>query len=111
MRKTLAVLVCLTACTEPALNRYSKLLDRRIGNSSKKEMNELLGPPVHCKTEFNDENCEYRTARGRNLQVPAVHQQNQSMGPDLSPYEHFDVLLLQFDSLGILQNWKPHTVK
>lgn len=97
----------ILGCTEPALNRYSRWLDPKVGNANKSDMVNLFGAPVSCRQEANFENCEFRTARGRNAPVPAVHQQNASMGPDLSPYEHFDVLSLQFDGLGVLRSWKP----
>lgn len=105
------VLMGLLGCTQPVVDRYSKMLEPQVGSATKKDMERLLGPPVRCVQEFNYENCEFRTARGRNHPVPAVHQRNTTMGPDLSPFEHFDVLSLQFDGFGVLQGWKPLRVE
>jgi len=82
-----------------------------VGNGKKESVDKVLGPPIKCVKEHALEKCEYRTARERNDPVPAVHHQERSMGPDLSPYEHFDVLHLYYDSFGLLREWEPIVIK
>lgn len=77
------------------------------------QVNEVLGPPVSCAAEPNTNltQCEYRTAMGRNLPTPDVHVRIPSMGPDLSPYDHFDVLHLHFDDTGVARDWTPMVIR
>lgn len=103
-------MLVLPSCTHTALRRYGDLIEPQIGRANKADMARQLGSPENCKSDGNYENCEFRTSRGKNAQVPAVHQRAPGMGPDLSPYEHFDVISLQFDSLGVLRGWKPERV-
>ena len=100
-------LVVFCSCTETRIKRYSDILEPHVGNTSKVEMDRLLGGPAYCRAEGKYQLCEYRTAIGRNEQIPYVHLKNDAMGPDLSPYEHFDVLQLYYDDFGTLRDWKP----
>lgn len=97
----------LTGCTQPTIRKYSDMLDPKIGVASKDDITRFLGAPASCRQTLNYEDCEFRTSRARNAPVPAVHQKHPSIGPDLSPYEQFDDLSLQFDSLGTFRGWKP----
>ncbi len=106
----LLIFLLLAGCTQPTVRRYGEMIDPKIGSANKNDMARLFGVPIICRPEGIYETCEFRTARGNNAPVPSVHQQNPAMGPDLSPYEHFDVILLQFDALGVLRSWKPHHV-
>jgi len=83
-----------------------------LGTAKKTEVNQVLGSPTSCKkTAEGLEECEYRTAAARNYPVPDAHKKQEAMGPDLSPYEYFDVLHVYYDSLGILKNWVPIVIR
>ncbi|MBI1859312.1 MAG: hypothetical protein HYR96_00125 [Deltaproteobacteria bacterium] len=103
----LVPLLALLGCTQPAIKKYSDMLDPLVGLATKKEITRLLGQPVSCQNDMNYEVCEFRTSRARNNPVPAVHQKHPGMGPDLTPYEQFDDLSLQFDALETLRGWRP----
>jgi hypothetical protein len=96
-----------SACTQPTVKRYASLLDRKVNISKKSEMDQVLGEPVSCKQERAFQKCEYRTAQARNYPVPAIYEKQNAMGPDISPYEYFDVLHLFYDHEGILREWEP----
>jgi len=78
-----------------------------VGVWQQPEVNGRLGNPVYCRAQSELQRCEYRTAAGRNLPTQEVHQRIPTMGPDLSPYENFDVLYLYFDDTGRLKDWTP----
>ena len=96
----------LIGCTETRVKRYGNILDPLVGTARKTQVNRKLGIPAFCQLESPLERCEYRTARGRNEQIPYIHQKREGF-PDLSPYEHFDVLHLYYDGFGILRDWEP----
>lgn len=106
----LTIFVCL-ACTETRIERYTDIIEPHVGGTHKAEMNKILGAPTFCKEEGKYEKCEYRTARGRNEPVPGVFRKEPAMGPDLTPYEHFDVLHLYYDSFAVLKEWEPIVVQ
>jgi hypothetical protein len=89
------------------VKKYSDILEPRMGTAKKAEIDKFLGQATQCTSQGEYEECEYRTARGKNEPVPAVHTKAPAMGPDLAPYEHFDVIRVKYDSLGILREWKP----
>jgi len=114
MKKIFSALVILglvTACAHGRRERYEALLDPLRGKSNKVEIARLLGNPVFCKSENGGERCEYRTAHGRNEPVPSVHQKTTAMGPDLSPYDYFDVIQVNYDGFGTLREWAPIVLK
>ena len=96
-----------TACSEPRVKKYKGILDPQIGAATKLQINKLLGKPTFCKPEGKYDKCEYRTTRGRNEPTPSIHKKEEALGPDLSPYEHFDVLHLFYDGFGVLREWQP----
>jgi hypothetical protein len=100
------VAVFLTSCAEYRIKRYQHLLDTHVGSSPKPTLDKLLGEPASCRPDGNLKLCEYRTSAGRNEQVPYVHQKKQGF-PDLSPYEHYDVLHLFYDDFDVLREWRP----
>lgn len=102
----LAIPICL-ACTETRVKRYSDMIEPHVGGASKSEMNKILGAPTYCHDEGKYEKCEYRTSRGRNESVPGIFWKEPAMGPDLTPYEHFDVLHLYYDGFSVLKEWEP----
>lgn len=101
------VLTVFSACSQTRVKKYADILDPRLGNAKKQEVGKLLGPPTSCTAEQVGEKCEYRTARARNHPVPDVYRREGSLGPDLSPYDQFDVLQLRFDGFGVLKEWEP----
>ena len=103
----LLALFITVACTESRVKRYDDLIGPEIGKGNKKEISKLLGPPTFCNEKGKYEVCEYRTARGRNEQTPYVHRKEPAMAPDLTPYEHFDVIHVSYDGFGVVQAWEP----
>ena len=97
----------ITACTESRIKRYSDLIQPSVGSGNKREISKLLGAPAFCRENAKLETCEYRTDRGRNESIPYVHQKSPGMAPDLTPFEHFDVIHVSYDSSGIVQAWEP----
>ena len=104
--RALLILV-LVSCTEMRVKKYNDLLNPRVGTAKKEEVGKLLGNPVSCSQELEGEKCEYRTSHARNHPVPDVYRQERALGPDLSPYDHFDVLHVRYDGFGILKSWEP----
>jgi hypothetical protein len=100
-----------TSCAETRVKKYEDLLEPLLGKADKKEVDKLLGTPVSCTPVDTYQRCEYRTSRGRNEPVPFTGQKSAAMGPDLSPYEYFDVLALTYDGFNTLREWEPLTVK
>lgn len=101
-------LVCfMTSCTQSRVKKYEAILEPKIGKSTKFQINSLLGNPVSCVQETKYEKCEYRSAYTQNAPVPDMFRKSEGIGPDLSPYEYFDVLHLYFDAFHILQEWEP----
>ena len=94
-----------SSCTESRVKKYSDILEPLVGTAKKERLNEVLGKPTFCKRELAYEQCEYRTSRGRNDPVPEVFRKSEGLGPDLSPYEYFDVLRLYYDDFGVLKEW------
>jgi hypothetical protein len=115
MKSRIAVLLSLilmfTACTESRVRKYEDLLEPLLGKAEKEEVDKLLGAPASCQPVESYQRCEYRTSRGRNEPVPFTARKNAAMGPDLSPYEYFDVLALTYDGFNTLREWEPISVK
>lgn len=107
----LSFLLICAACTEPRLKRYSDIIEPLVGSAKRERVTEILGKPTSCKREFSQEKCEYRTSMGRNHPVPEVFKKPEGLGPDLSPYEYFDVLHLYYDDFGILREWDPVVIQ
>ncbi len=105
------VVFFLTACTQSRVKVYGDMLEPRVNIAKKEEVNKLFGTPTWCTPDSGSEKCEYRTSRGSNHPVPDVYRKEDSLGPDLSPYDHFDVLHLRFDSFGILKDWEPVVIR
>lgn len=100
-------LFIVSGCAQTRVRRYQGVLDPMLGNGTKIQVAKKLGNPANCAPLGTGERCEYRTAILRNDPVPAVHQKTVEMGPDLSPYEYFDVLQADFDGFGVLKDWQP----
>ncbi len=99
------LLLVFVACTEPRIKRFQSALDPLLGQGKKSNVDHLLGTPVSCQKAGEGEKCEYRTAFGRNDPVPGTATK-PSLGPDLSPYDYFDVVRAEYDGLGIFKNWE-----
>jgi hypothetical protein len=93
------------SCSQNRVKKYQNLLDPLVGKAKKDQINALIGNPVSCKNENRYEKCEYRTAHAQNTPVPDMFKKSE--GPDLSPYEYFDVLYLYFDPFHVLKEWEP----
>ena len=104
---SLIAVVCITGCTTSKVKKYESLLNPKIGQSKKAEINTLLGNPVFSKAEGQYEKCEYRSAYSQNDPIPDMFKKSDGLALDLSPYEYFDVLHLYFDSFHILKEWEP----
>lgn len=105
--KKLALLFLLIGCTEPRVKRYATILDPLLGSANKKEVSKALKvSPVSCKPESGGEQCEYRTAAGRNEPLPITHRQSSFGGPDLSPLDYYDVIFVSYDGLGVFKDWR-----
>jgi hypothetical protein len=103
--------VLFSGCSEVRVRKYQRGLDPLVGSANKGKINRMLGTPTTCKhTDEITETCEYRTSWGRNDAVPSVFTKVNGFGPDLSPYEYFDVLELSYDGFGVLQTWHPLVV-
>jgi len=108
---TALLLVALSgSCTTTRVKRYQNLLDPLIGSSKRTEVNHLLGTPVFCRPEGDRELCEYRTSAARNFTVPDMHRKAEAMGPDLSPYDQFDVLHVYYDGFDTFKEWEPFVI-
>lgn len=83
------------------------MLDPKVGVAKKDEINKFLGNATWCTPEAGTEKCEYRTSRGSNHPVPDMYRKEEALGPDLSPYDRFDVLHLYYDAFGVLKDWEP----
>ena len=112
MAKFFIFLLCalVAGCVTQRVKRYRDLLDPLVGKEKKANINRLLGKPANCEQEQDLEKCEYRTTKERNDPVPIVHERESALGPDLSPYDTFDVLYLYYDGFGVLKDWKPVSV-
>jgi hypothetical protein len=105
-------LLLLCACTEHRVKRYAEILEPRVGVATKEEVTAQLGQPAFCRPDSQYQLCEYRTASGRNAQTPEVYRRQSGFGgPDVSPYEHFDVIHAYFDNFGTLRDWKAIVVE
>ncbi len=98
-------LLALTSCVQPRVRRYQSALDPLLGQGKRADVDRILGRPVSCEKAGEGEKCEYRTAFGRNDPIPAASQKTL-LGPDLSPYEYYDVVRAEYDGLGIFRNWQ-----
>lgn len=107
----LGVFIFASACTQPTVKRYEITLERKVGTAKKPEIDKLLGNPVSCQRENSVQKCEYRTLQAGNYPVPAVYDKQPAIGPDVSPYDYFDVLHLFYDEEGILRDWQPVVVR
>jgi len=101
------VMVCTVGCTQTRVKKYEGILEPLIGKAPKSQVNKLLGNPVSCRQEARYEKCEYRSAFSQNNPVPEIFRRVEGLGPDLSPYEYFDVLHLYFDGFHVLKEWEP----
>jgi hypothetical protein len=108
---SLAFLLFFTACTEARIKKYEDLLEPMLGKAEKPQIDKLLGSPASCAPIETYQRCEYRTSQGRNDPVPFVGRKNAAMGPDLSPFEYFDVLALTYDGFGTLREWEPIAIQ
>ncbi len=104
------LLLTLLSCTEPRVKKYQDILEPRVGSGKKEEIDKLLGNPTWCKDEDGTQKCEYRSSRANNSPVPDVYKKEEGMGPDLSPYDRYDVLHLKYDGFGVLKDWEPVVV-
>ena len=95
------------ACSELRVKRYGDLLDPLLGSGSIAEVNRVLGKPTSCEALSLGKRCEYRTAAARNYTIPDAHRQLPGFGPDLSPYQYFDVLSVVYDHFGVFREWEP----
>lgn len=100
-------IVGILGCTEPRVKKYSNILEPRVGSGKKDEIDRLLGNPTWCKEKEGLQKCEYRSSRANNAPVPDVFRKEEGMGPDLSPYDRYDVLHLTYDGFGVLKDWEP----
>ncbi len=103
-------LLILSACTTTRGKFYEDTLEPMVGVSKFHDVNKQLGSPTTCVPDVGLTRCEYRTAVARNLPVPAFARRVPGMGPDLSPYEYFDVLYVYYDDTGLLKEWTPMVV-
>lgn len=106
----LVIFLLSGACIHQKERRYQAILDPKVGKSTKAVLDKTLGEPVSCANEAAGQWCEYRTASASNDPVPDAYRKTATMGPDLSPYDQFDVLHLHYDSEGVLQAWEPIVV-
>jgi hypothetical protein len=97
----------VVACTQTRLRRYGELLDPLVGGESKAKVATILGAPSRCESYDGGQRCEYRTAAGRNTASIGVLAPNPAMGPNLAPYEHFDVINVYFNNVGLMREWEP----
>ena len=104
------LLLFFTGCTESMVKRYADVIEPQLGSATKSDFRKLFGPPAFCKPDKDWELCEYRTAHTRNYPTPRMYAKNPTFGPDLSPYEFFDVIHLYYNEWGILQEWDPVVV-
>jgi len=102
----LLILACF-GCVENRIKKFDALLNPLLGHAQKKQVSEALGNPVKCRLDQSGETCEYRSAAGRNDSVPAVHRKEPGFGPDVSPYDAYDPIQVQFDAVGVMKDWKP----
>ena len=103
----LLVLSVLVSCAQSRVRRFDELIEPKIGKATKSNMSQLLGTPVKCIRVAALERCEYRTASQRNDPVPGVHIPKKGMGPDVSPYEYFDVIHVFYDDFRVVRDWAP----
>lgn len=103
----LSTIFLILGCTELKIKKYQNVLEGKIGTAKKVEINQILGSPVWCRNENGSEICEYRTSYANNRPIPDAYRKENGTSPDLSPYEHFDVLHLSYDSTGLLKDWEP----
>lgn len=101
----------LSGCTEKRVKKYQDVLEPRISKAKKTEIDKMFGTPEKCIQEGPHLKCEYRTAAMRNTPVSDMYRKEPGMGPDLTPYDHFDVIHVFFDGLGVMQDWKPIVVE
>jgi len=105
-----AVVCQMIACSHSPLKRLEEAMDPMIGKK-RVEVESAVGQPVQCQPLQGSTRCEYRTLIGRNEQAPAAHKPEPGMGPDLSPYEFFDVIEAFYDETGTLKDWHALSVK
>ena len=110
-RSFIALLILLTGCAISPVKRYRTIIDPLVGKSKQDEVNQVLGKPVFCIQEQTLQRCEYRTTAARNEETPYMHHKEIGFGPDLSPYDSFDVLDLYYDAFGVLKEWNPVVVQ
>lgn len=112
--KTLTAFLCLlvvAGCASSRTKRYQDMLEPKVGSGKKDEINKMLGSPSWCRSESGSEKCEYRTSKGSHAPVPDMYRKEGALGPDLSPYDQFDVLHLYYDGVGVLKDWEPVVVR
>lgn len=106
----LLCLILLSSCVESRVKKYQALLEPERQRGKRSEIELQLGPANRCIPEGRYLRCEYLTAKASNVPVGSVYRKQPGMGPDLSPYDQFDVLHLLYDSFGVLQEWYPITI-
>jgi len=101
----------LLACSLSPLKRLEEAMDPMVGVKKKQEVERVIGEPVQCHSNTGTTRCEYRTLIGRNDPAPATHKKEPGMGPDLSPYEFFDVIEAFYDETGMLKDWHALSIR
>ncbi len=101
----------VTSCASTQLKRLEETMDPMVGVAKRTDVEKSLGSPEQCSTQKGMTRCEYRTQIARNEPVPSAHKKEPGFGPDLSPYEFFDVLEAFYDDTGLLRDWHPLSVK
>ena len=107
----LLIALPVISCTEARVRKYQALFEPRLQKGMKTEFDSVLGQPAHCFHQSRYLVCEYHTAYRRNAPVSSVYRKEPGFGMDLSPLDQFDVLRLYYDGFGILQEWKPVTIR
>lgn len=82
-----------------------------VGVKKRGEVERLIGEPVKCATQGNLTRCEYRTLIGRNDPAPATSKKEPGFGPDLSPYEFFDVIEIFYNETGLMTDWRALSIR
>ena len=108
---SLFFLFLVAGCASTQLSRLEETMDPMVGVAKRGDVEKSLGNPTQCVTEKGMLRCEYRTLIARNEPVPSAHKKEPGFGPDLSPYEFFDVIEAFYDDTGLLRDWRPLSVK
>ena len=102
----------LQACASSPLRRLEESMDPMVGKKKRGEVERLVGQPVKCSSPQPMTRCEYRTLIGRNDPAPVTSKVEPGFGgPDLSPYEFFDVIEIFYDATGMMSDWRPLSIR